>query len=110
MGFHHIGFHLADHLQKLAKELGVKIHTNSNIEKIVVENGSANAIIINGESIKGDIILSGADYHHSESLLDQEYRGYSEKYWENRTFAPSSAAWKLVAAEQQFLVRRVTSR
>ena len=77
-------------MEKLAKELGVKIHTNSNIEKIVVENGSANAIIINGESIKGDIILSGADYHHSESLLDQKYRGYSEKYWENRTFAPSS--------------------
>ncbi|WP_293870084.1 oleate hydratase [Flavobacterium sp.] len=77
-------------MEKLAVELGVKIHTNSNIEKITVENGNANAIIVNGESIKGDVILSGADYHHSESLLNQEYRGYSEKYWENRTFAPSS--------------------
>jgi phytoene desaturase len=77
-------------MEKLAKELGVEIHTHSNIEKIIVENGVANAIVVNGETIKGDIILSGADYHHSETLLDEKYRGYSEKYWENRTFAPSS--------------------
>ena len=77
-------------MEKLAKELGVTIHTNSNIEKINVENGTATAIIVNGETVYGDIILSGADYHHSESLLDEKHRAYSEKYWENRTFAPSS--------------------
>ena len=77
-------------MEKLAKELGVVIHTNSNIEKIEVENGKATALIVNGEKIPGDIILSGADYHHSESLLDEKYRAYSEKYWNSRTFAPSS--------------------
>ena len=77
-------------MEKLAKELGVTIHTNSNIEKINVDNGKANAIIVNGEIVYGDIILSGADYHHSESLLDKKYRVYSENYWKNRTFAPSS--------------------
>lgn len=77
-------------MEKLATELGVTIHTNSNTEKIVVENGKASAIIVNGETIKGDIILSGADYHHSESLLDEKYRAYSETYWEKKTFAPSS--------------------
>jgi phytoene desaturase len=77
-------------MEKLAKELGVEINTNSNIEKIEVENGKATAIIVNGERIPGDIILSGADYHHSESLLDEKYRAYSEKYWNSRVFAPSS--------------------
>lgn len=77
-------------MEQLAKELGVTIYTNSNIEKIVVENGVAKGIIVNSKTIKGDVILSGADYHHSESLLDEKYRAYSEKYWENRTFAPSS--------------------
>jgi phytoene desaturase len=77
-------------MEKLAVELGVTIHTHSNIEKINVDNGKANAIIVNGEIVYGDIILSGADYHHSESLLDKKYRGYSEKYWMNKTFAPSS--------------------
>ena len=77
-------------MEKLANELGVTIHTNSNIDKIEVENGKATALIVNGERVFGDIILSGADYHHSETLLDKKYRGYSEKYWNSRTFAPSS--------------------
>jgi phytoene desaturase len=77
-------------MEQLAKELGVVIYTNSNTEKIIVENEMAKTIVVNGKMIKGDIILSGADYHHSETLLDEKYRTYSEKYWENRTFAPSS--------------------
>ena len=77
-------------METLAKELGVTIHTNSPIEKIIVENEKATAIVINGERIYADVILSGADYHHSETLLDQKYRQYSEKYWSNKTFAPSS--------------------
>lgn len=77
-------------IEKLAKELGVTIHTNSNIDKIEVEKGKATALIVNGEKISADVILSGADYHHSETLLDEKYRAYSEKYWESRVFAPSS--------------------
>ena len=77
-------------IEKLAKELGVTIHTNAAIDKIEVENGKASALIVNGERLTADIILSGADYHHTETLLDQNYRAYSEKYWESRVFAPSS--------------------
>ena len=77
-------------MESLALELGVTFKTNSNIEKIIVENKTAVALQINGERIKADIILSGADYHHSETLLDEEHRAYSEKYWASKTFAPSS--------------------
>lgn len=77
-------------IEKLALELGVTIITNSNIEKITVSDGKADGLIINGEKIKADIVLSGADYHHTETLLNEKDRAYSEKYWENRTFAPSS--------------------
>ena len=77
-------------MEKLAKELGVTIHTNSNIEKIEVENGKAVGIIVNGKYITADVVLSGADYHHSETLLDIKHRAYSEKYWDKKTFAPSS--------------------
>lgn len=77
-------------IEKLALELGVTIKTNSSIEKIIVENKTATAIIINGEKIEADIILSGADYQHTETLLEKEHRAYSEKYWESRIFAPSS--------------------
>ncbi|WP_316635723.1 oleate hydratase [uncultured Flavobacterium sp.] len=77
-------------IEKLALELGVTIKTNSAIEKIVVENKIATGILINGKHIKADIVLSGADYHHTETLLNKEHRVYSEKYWESRVFAPSS--------------------
>lgn len=77
-------------MEKLAKELGVTINVNSNIDKIEVTNGKATALVVNGERVSADIILSGADYHHSETLLDAKYRAYSEKYWEKKTFAPSS--------------------
>lgn len=77
-------------MEQLAKELGVQIVTNANVEKIVVENKKAVGINVNGEFIAADIVLSGADYHHSETLLDEKHRVYSEKYWEKKVFAPSS--------------------
>ncbi len=77
-------------IKKLAIELGVKIETNSPIKKIIVENKKAVAIQLLEKRINADVILSGADYHHSETLLDLEHRQYSEKYWEKKIFAPSS--------------------
>lgn len=77
-------------MKSLAENLGVKIYTNSGVEKIVVEDKRAKSIIVNGEIKSFDIVLSGADYHHSETLLDENYRQYSESYWSKKTFAPSS--------------------
>lgn len=77
-------------IESLAKELGVNIKTKSPIDKIIVENGEAKGIISNGKTYLSDIVLSGADYHHTETLLDKPYRQYSEKYWSKKTFAPSS--------------------
>lgn len=77
-------------MKALAESLGVTIKTNQNVEKIVVENGRAKALVVNSMEIPSDLILSGADYHHTETLLDQQYRQYSESYWEKKVFAPSS--------------------
>ena len=77
-------------LEKLALELDVEINTSSNIDKIIVNNGKAEGLVVNGKIVEADIILSGADYHHTETLLDKKDRAYSEKYWEAKTFAPSS--------------------
>jgi phytoene desaturase len=77
-------------IESLAVELGVTFVTNANIEKINVENKTARSIVVNGKTIPSNIILSGADYHHTETLLDVKYRAYSEAYWDSRVFAPSS--------------------
>jgi phytoene desaturase len=74
----------------LAKELGVKFHNNQNIEKIIVKNDKIKGVKSNGKNFDFDIVLSGADYNHSESLLDKEYRVYSKKFWAKKVFAPSS--------------------
>ncbi len=78
-------------MEALAKSLGVVIKTNSTIEKINVDaNKRATGIVANGKQHSCDIVLSGADYHHSETLLDAKHRQYSESYWFKKTFAPSS--------------------
>jgi phytoene desaturase len=77
-------------MEKLAIELGVDINTNCTVEKINVENGKVVGIECGGEFIESEIVLSGADYHHSETLLKKEDRQYSEAYWSKKIFAPSS--------------------
>ncbi|ANH60325.1 phytoene desaturase family protein [Dokdonia donghaensis] len=75
---------------KLAHSLGVKTHTSAGASKILVDQGKVQGIVANGETITADYVVSGADYHHSETLLDPPYRQYTEKYWDSRVFAPSS--------------------
>jgi phytoene desaturase len=77
-------------MESLAKELGVEIKVSSPVEKILVENGRVKGVKFNNEILEADIVVSGADYHHTETLLDQQYRQYSEAYWSKKTFAPSS--------------------
>jgi phytoene desaturase len=77
-------------MEQLALDLGVTINTNSNVEMIMIENDQCTGMVVNSEFIKSDIVLSGADYHHTESLLDKEYRQYSDKFWDKKTFAPSA--------------------
>lgn len=77
-------------MKKLAEELDVNINTDCTVEKIIVEEGTAKGLIVNGEKTTADIVLSGADYHHTETLLHEKDRAYTESYWDKKTFAPSS--------------------
>ena len=79
-------------MKKVAEDLGVRIHTSSPVAKINVNpSGKTTGISLHdGSTIEADYVVSGADYHHSETLLDQAYRQYSESYSSKRTFAPSS--------------------
>lgn len=77
-------------IEKLAKELGVTIKTDAPIDKIIIDEGEAKGVISHGIKFRSDIIVSGADYRHTETLLPFYYRQYSESYWNKKTFAPSS--------------------
>ncbi|MEO0573019.1 MAG: phytoene desaturase family protein [Bacteroidota bacterium] len=77
-------------MESLARELGVHFYTSSPVDKIEVSKDRVTGIISKGERRHADIVISGADYHHSETLLDKKYRQYTENYWHKKTYAPSS--------------------
>jgi len=84
-------YRIVEGMVSIASAMGVRFHTHSAVEKIEVNSqGKAEGLIIEGKKISAEIILSGADYHHTEGLLDSKYRVYSESYWDKKVFAPSS--------------------
>lgn len=88
-------YRIVEGMQLLAESLGVTFRTGAKVEAIRLANGRASGIRVNGEEFPADIVLSGADYHHTETLLPDRYRQYSEAYWNTRTFAPSSLLFYL---------------
>ena len=83
-------YSIVEGMVSLADSLGVKIYLNSPVEEILLEKNKAVGIKIKNETILSDIVLSGADYHHTETLIPSNYRSYSEAYWDKKVFAPSS--------------------
>jgi len=85
-GMHQVAVGMA----KLATELGVNILTNQNIVNFELEKNVIKTVFTQNSSYSCNLVLSGADYHFTETLLPKTYRQYSEKYWNKKTFAPSA--------------------
>ena len=85
------GFYdLVNAMVSLGKSLGVKYKTNHSLKAIEIKNKKVNKLVFDNLEFECDILISGADYHHTETLLPEKFRQYSEKYWKTRVFAPSS--------------------
>lgn len=81
---------VADSIKDLCIELGVEIITNTNIDKININNSIAESVQSNGKTFKGDILISSADYPYIElNCIEKKYRTFNSKYWESRKIAPS---------------------
>jgi phytoene desaturase len=78
----------------LAEELGVYFCFEQEVTEIVIENKLAKKVIacsVNGDEIiyDADVVIGGADYHHIEmDLLQENFRSYSQDYWNKRVMAP----------------------
>jgi len=78
-------------MTKLAVELGVKIHTDADVSKIIIDGEQASGVMVNGSRFMSDAVVAAADYQHVEQkLIDAPYRNYDESYWTKRTMSPSS--------------------
>lgn len=75
----------------LGEELGVNYITSANVTAIETEDDVCTGITCGDTFYEADVVISGADYHHTEqTLLNTEQRNYSEPYWKKRVMAPSS--------------------
>lgn len=74
----------------LGKSLGVNYRVNEEVIAIKAENGNVKSVKTNLKDYNADIVVSGADYAHTETLLSSELRNFKEEYWDKKTFAPSA--------------------
>ncbi|PSQ12379.1 phytoene desaturase [Halobacteriales archaeon QS_5_70_15] len=104
---------VVDGLVDLGTELGVEYRTNAEVREIIsrkrgfeLELAAASADLPapeapaaadggvhteTGDRLRFDRVVSDADYAHTEGeLLPEHLRGYSESYWESKTYAPSA--------------------
>lgn len=82
-------------MKNVAEKQGANFHFNKTVERINVQNDKVKSLTINGENYEFDTVIASSDYHHTETLLEIEHRNYSDKYWKERTFAPSSLIYYL---------------
>ncbi|ADY28293.1 MULTISPECIES: phytoene desaturase family protein [Cellulophaga] len=83
-------YKVVEGMQTLAQSLGVKTITDSPVLKIDIQNGKVKGVESKSGYLECDVLLSGADYHHTETLLPEQYRQYTESYWDKKIFAPSA--------------------
>jgi phytoene desaturase len=74
---------------EIAKSQGVKILTDHEVKGFETTAKNATAAKTEKGSFESDVVVSGADYEHTESKLLKENANYSDKYWDKRTMAPS---------------------
>jgi phytoene desaturase len=83
-------YSVVEGMYRLALELGVQFRFGETARDIHVEKGTATSVVTDKNIYKPDVVISGADYHFTETkLLPEEYRSYSDSYWKKRTMAPS---------------------
>jgi len=56
-------------LKKLMDEQGIKVHTSTLVEELVIENKTVRGIKVNGETIEADLVLTNADFPYAMTNL-----------------------------------------
>jgi phytoene desaturase len=82
-------FNFIEAFEKIAKEQGVKILTDCEVQGFNFSDKEIKEIRSSKGNFLADIVVSGADYQHTEKQLLNGKANYTDKYWDNRTMAPS---------------------
>lgn len=79
----------------LAEEKHVKFTYNNEVTGFEIVNKHVRAVKTAKGLIEADMVVASADYHWVEQLLGDDFRNYSEEYWNKRVMAPSSLLFYL---------------
>ncbi|MBL6660703.1 MAG: phytoene desaturase [Crocinitomicaceae bacterium] len=75
--------------EKIALENNVKFILNQEVISFEKNEKKVYKVITNKSSFETDIVISGADYQHTDKKLLNGSANYSDQYWDKRVMAPS---------------------
>lgn len=91
------GMHkIIEAFEKIAIAQGVRIITDCEAKNFTYKEGLIYEVNTQNQgTIQSDIVVSGADYHHTDRVLAEGSSNYSDEYWDKRLMAPSSLLFYL---------------
>ncbi len=75
--------------ESIAKENNVKFITGEEVISFEKEHKVVTKVNTSKGQYEADIVISGADYQHTDKKLLNGDANYSSKYWNKRVMAPS---------------------
>jgi phytoene desaturase len=83
-------YKIAEAFEEIAKENGVELIKNSEVESVEIIDNNIHSIKTNDKLFSADIVVNASDYHHfDQNILPNNYSSYTDSYWDNRIFAPT---------------------
>lgn len=82
-------YRIVEAFENIAREQGVVIRTNEEVTGFSGDNKTVRAALTANGRFTSDFIVSGADYRHTEKLLNGD-ANYGDRYWNKRVMAPSA--------------------
>jgi phytoene desaturase len=79
----------------IAREQGVTIVTGQEVTQFEIENNIIINTRTNDQEWPADVVVSGADYEHTDQKLLAGNSNYTKDYWNSRLMAPSSLLFYL---------------
>ncbi|KAF2414364.1 phytoene dehydrogenase [Microbacterium sp. B35-04] len=79
-------------IARLAEASGVVIETGARVTSITTDAGAATGVeLADGRRVSADLVVSGADLHHTETqLVPRAEQSYPEDWWRSRTPSPGA--------------------
>lgn len=79
-------------IERLAEASGVRIETGAQVTAIRTAGGATTGVTLaDGRTVDGDLVVSTADLHHTETqLLPRELQTYPESWWAKRSPSPGA--------------------